>query len=112
MTEAILARVRVKPGKVNRLRAWYEELQEREPEVIETLQHEGTYTETAFLHSVNETTYLYIYMEAVELEEANDAGDEELYEIDKEHHAVLEETLTDDGQRLEPIAHFTNPNRE
>lgn len=111
MTEAKLTRARIKPGKVDRLRAWYEELQDRELEVIETLQHEGTYTETAFIQSVNGTNYLYIYMEAVDFQKADEAGDEEIFEIDKEHHAVLKETLGE-GQELEPIAHFTNPARE
>jgi hypothetical protein len=86
MTEAMLVRARIKPGKADRLRAWYEELQERESEVVETLQHEGVYTETAFIQSVNGAAYLYGYMEAADLQEADETGDEEVYEIDSEHH--------------------------
>lgn len=108
----MLARTRIKPGKADSLREWYEELHERESEVVETLQHEGVYTETAFIQSVNGTEYLYGYMEAADLQEADKAGDEEVYEIDREHHKVLEEALAEDWQQLELLGHFTNPARE
>jgi hypothetical protein len=112
MTETMLARARIKPGKTDRLRAWYDELDGRESEVIETLRHEGVYTETAFIQSIDGTEYLYGYMEASDLKRAQEAGEKEAYEIDEKHHAVLDETLTDDWQELEPIGHFTNPDRE
>ena len=64
MSDVKLARARIEPGKEDRLRAWYAELQEREPEVVETLRHEGVYTETAFVQSLDDGTYLYLYMEA------------------------------------------------
>lgn len=109
MSEVLLARSRIETGKADRLRAWFEELNAREPEVIETLQHEGVYTETAFIRSVDGVAYLYVYMEAEDIDEADEAGDEEAYEIDEEHHAVLQETLTGDWEQLETIGHFTNP---
>lgn len=112
MTETVIARARIKSGKADRLRAWYNELHERESEVIETLQHEGVYTETAFIQSIDGTEYLYVYMEASDLNKAQEAGGEEVYKIDEEHHAVLDETLTGDWQELELIGHYTNPNRE
>lgn len=109
MTEVMLARAPIEPGKEDRVREWFEELQEREDEVVETLRHEGVYTETAFLHTVDGTTYLSVYMEADDLAEADDAGDEEAYDIDEEHHEVLGETLAGDWEELETIGHFTNP---
>lgn len=112
MTEAMLARARIKPGKADRLREWYRELHARKSEVVETLQHEGVYTETAFVHSVDGAEYLYGYLEAIDLQEADEAGDEEAYNIDEEHHAVLEETLEGDWQQFELIGHFTNPARD
>lgn len=41
MTEAVLMKRELDPGKVGRLRAWFEELDDREDEVIETLEDEG-----------------------------------------------------------------------
>ncbi len=110
--EAMLARTRIEPGKADRLRAWYAELRDREPEVVETLQHEGVYTETAFIQSIDGTEYLYGYMAAADLEAADEAGDEEAYDIDEEHHAVLDECLVGDWQQLELLGHFTTPRRE
>lgn len=104
-----LARAPVEPGKVDRLRAWFEELDDRETEVVETLQHEGVYTEAAFLQSFDQGTYLYLYMEADDLDAADEAGDAEEYRIDVEHHAVLRETLAGEWEELETIGHFTNP---
>jgi hypothetical protein len=109
MTDVSLARARIEDGKTNRLRAWFEELHERESEIIETLRHEGVYTETAFILSSDDTAYLYIYMEAENVEEADEAGNKEEYDIDEEHHEVLRDTLTGDRETLETIGHFTNP---
>lgn len=109
MSEVLLARARILPGNEDRLRAWFEELRERESEVIETLRHEGVYTETAFVRSLDDTAYLYLYMEAENLEAADEAGDEEEYEIDEQHHEVLRDTLAGDWEALETLGHFTNP---
>jgi phosphomannomutase len=108
MVEVNLARTRIEDGKTDQLRSWFKELQERESEVIETLQHERVYTETAFILPSDDTAYLYVYMEAEDLEEADEAGDKEEYEIDEEHHEVLRDSLTGDWETLETIGHFTN----
>jgi len=108
MPEVTLARARIESGKVDRLREWFAELQAREDEVVETLQHESVYTETGFVHEVDDAAYLYVYMEADDIEAADEAGDEEAYEIDEQHHEVLRETLDGDWGELETIGHFTN----
>jgi len=109
MPEVTLARAPVEPGHEDRLREWYAELQRREDEVVETLDHEGVFTETAFLDTSGETSYLYVYMEADDLEAADEAGDEEVYDIDAEHHEVLAETLDGEWEGLETIGHYVNP---
>jgi hypothetical protein len=109
MTEVMLARAQVVPGKAERLREWFKELQNREAEVVETLEHEGVLTETGFLQTLDDTTYLYLYMEAQDLDRADEAGDQEAYEIDEEHHAVLRDTLAGEWEELDTIGHFTNP---
>jgi hypothetical protein len=107
--EVLLARARVEPGREDRLRDWFSELEDRESEVVETLQHEGVYTETAFIQTLDDSTYLYLYMEAEDLDAADEAGDAEEYEIDEEHHEVLRETLAGGWEELEKVGHFTNP---
>ena len=111
MTDVRLLRCPVEPGEAERLRAWYAELQDREDEVVETLRQEGVLTETAFLRESEETTYLYVYMESVDFEAADAAGDEEAFEIDAEHHAVLRDCLTGEWEPLETVGHYTNPER-
>lgn len=109
MSEVTVVRARIASGKESQLHAWFEEMHDREAEVVETLQHEGVYTETAFIRSLDEASFLYIYMEAEDLDVANAAGDKEEYEINREHHEVLRETLTGGWERLETIGHFINP---
>jgi len=109
--EVTLARAPIEPGKTDRLREWYAELHEREDEVLETLRHEGVYTETAFVHTVDGDPYLYVYLEAGDVEAAKAAGDEEEFRIDEEHHDVLESCLEGPWEELEPIGHYTNPDR-
>lgn len=111
MAEVVLVRQRIEPGETDRLREWYAELADREDEVVATLEHEAVYTETAFVETTENGDYLYGYMEADDLEAADAAGDAEEYDVDEEHHAVLEKALTGDREVIEPIGHFTNPNR-
>ncbi|MFB6198479.1 MAG: DUF6176 family protein [Halobacteriaceae archaeon] len=109
MTEVLLARARIVPGQENALREWFGELAQRENEVIETLQHEGVYTETAFIDDASEPSFLYVLMEAIDIGRASAAGDAEVHRIDAEHHDVLESALTGEWEPLETIGHFTNP---
>jgi len=109
VTDVNLARAPIEAGAERRLREWFAELSDRESEVVETLDHEGVYTETAFVLTDDEQAYLYVYMEAEDFEAADAAGDEEAYDIDEKHHEVLRETLAGDWESLEPIGHFTNP---
>ncbi|MCU4800745.1 DUF6176 family protein [Halobacteria archaeon HArc-gm2] len=109
MPEVMLARARIEPGREDRLQDWFTELADREPEVVETLQHEGVYTETAFLQDHGDEAYLYLYMEAEDLDAANEAGDAEEYRIDEEHHEILRKTLAGEWEELETVGHFTNP---
>ena len=111
MSEVTLARARIVPGKADRLREWYAELERREDEVVETLQHEGVSTETAFLDASGEPGFLYVYMEATDLEAADEAGNDEAFEVDEQHHEVLGECLDSEWEALETIGHYVNPAR-
>lgn len=109
--DVTLARAPIEPGMTDRLREWYAELESREDEVVETLRYEGVFTETAFVHAVDGEPHLYVYMEADDVETAKAAGDEEAFQIDEEHHDVLDECLGGEWEEFEPIGHFTSPDR-
>lgn len=111
MPEAKLSRCRIKKGKVEKLKKWYSELENRSSEVEKTLKHENMLTETAFHQETEEGSYLYVYMESEDLEKAEKSGDKEKFDIDREHHEVLEECLTGGWERLETIGHLKNPER-
>ncbi len=53
--------------------------------------------------------YLYVYMETKDVEAASAAGDEEVFEIDEEHHEVLNTCLVGEWEALETIGHYPNP---
>lgn len=111
MREAKLSCCRVKKGKVEKLRSWYRELENRSSEVQETLKHENMLTETAFIQEDEKGAQLYVYMESEDLEKAEKSGDKEKFDIDREHHEVLEECLKGNWEELETIGHLTNPDR-
>lgn len=50
-------------------------------------------------------------MEAEDLDAADEAGNEEAYEIDREHHEVLAACLVGEWEQLEVLGHLTNPER-
>ncbi|MFB6116837.1 MAG: DUF6176 family protein [Candidatus Nanosalina sp.] len=111
MKDAKLSRCRVRKGKTRKLREWYSELEDRSLEVRKTLEHEGMLTETAFLMEDGEETYLYVFLESKDLGEAEESGSEEKFEIDKQHHEILEDCLEGEWEELETLGHFTNPER-
>ena len=111
MTDTVLTRAPVAQDEVDRLREWYAELETRDAEVVETLRAEGMLTETAFLDTSGPTPYLYVYMEAEDVDAALAAAADSAFDIDEQHHAVLAETLAGDWEHLDRIGHFTNPER-
>jgi hypothetical protein len=91
-----LLRVRffkVKPDKVERLRAWMDELSRRRDEVLETFAQETVRHEAAWLLETAEGPILVYAIEAEDLEQARRAVEEHPQPIDLEHLAVMEEVL-------------------
>ncbi len=113
MTDVELVRQRVKPGKVDRLREWMAEIEDREEEALATLRDEGMLTETAFLEDREDGTYLYYYMEAEDLDRVREQFADSDHEIDAEHKRVMETVLVDDAtERVEEVLyHLANPER-
>ncbi|WP_458207680.1 DUF6176 family protein [Haladaptatus sp. NG-SE-30] len=108
MNDIVLVRREIRPGKTQELREWFDELTQREDEVLETLANEGVYTESVFFESTADVDYIYYYMEAADMNHAKEAVEESEYPIDAEHTRVMERTLTDELTKLEPLAHFEN----
>lgn len=113
MTEAVLMKRELDPGKVGRLRAWFEELDDREDEVIETLEDEGAHTESAFLQTGGDGVHLFYYMEVEDREAMWKAFEASDHPIDEEHEEVMGEVLADgsDTEEFELLYHVTNPER-
>lgn len=111
MSEVKLSCCKVETGKADKLRSWYQELEKRAEEVEKSLENEDMFTETAFIQENGQDTYLFVYMESDDMEKAEKAGDKEKFDIDQDHHEVLEECLTGDWSTLETIGHMVNPER-
>lgn len=113
MVETTIIRQEVRSEKVATLRERLAELDERGSEIIETLQNEGVKTETAFLEESSHGTFLVTYMEAEDLQEAQETFEESTLDIDLEYKRIVRECLVD-GQpvgRFEPLYHAANPDR-
>lgn len=90
---------RVKPGKVDKLRAWMRELSERRDEVAASFEQEGVRHEKAWLLEDAEGHIFAYAIEAEDLDAARKAYGESTLPIDLEHREVLRDVL---GERVEP----------
>jgi hypothetical protein len=86
---------RVRPEKLERLRAWMAELAQREDEVQETFRQETVRHELAYLIEGPDGPVLVYIIEAEDLEQAARAVREHPLPIDLEHRQVVTETLGD-----------------
>jgi len=77
--------VKLKPGSLDRVRAWARTINERESEALATLRDEGVRIESWFLISLEDGDYLLSYMRADDIETAHEAVKESLHEIDAYH---------------------------
>lgn len=113
MVEPTLLRQRVDPDRVEELREWTREVRTRPEEHVETLRHEGVYTETAFLERIDGDPYLTYYMEAERVEAVYAAFEDSEFDIDREHEAVMREVL-ESGKNVadaDVLYHQVNPDR-
>jgi hypothetical protein len=106
----------IKPGKSDRLRAWYDELQVRKAEAFQTLDNEGVRQEVAFILKDGERELLAVFLEVdKDMAEADAAFFSSPFKIDHEHAAVMDE-CTESGSRgrvhAELMYAFQNPRVE
>lgn len=92
---------KVKPDKLEKLKAWSEKLQARKEEVLATLEYENVSTETLVTFAVAEEWFC---MGMQELSGEHRKADMTV-ELNKEHFAVLEDCL--EGYKGSVLYSFT-----
>lgn len=89
--EKILSTAWIVPGKTERLRQWYQEMNGRKHDSLETLENEGVHREAAFILSTEHGDLLCVYIEVENMEAANEAFYSSPFEVDHQHAAVMDE---------------------
>jgi hypothetical protein len=91
MIRVVFARVR--DDKVERLRAWLRELEERSDEVRDTFAAEGVHQEQGYVLSVDGAPVLAYVMDVEDPERAREVFAASTLPIDVEHRRVMAEVL-------------------
>lgn len=87
----VLSTAWILPGKTDRLRAWYRELESRKDESLETLKNEGVRQEVAFILNTEHGDLLCVFLEVGDMDSANAAFFSSPHKIDEEHRRVMDE---------------------
>jgi hypothetical protein len=87
----VLSTAWIKPGKTERLRDWYTELEARRDEAFQTLDNEGVRQEAAFILPTEHGDLLAVFIEVDDMDEANKAFFSSPFEIDRQHAEVMDE---------------------
>jgi hypothetical protein len=100
-------KVRLRPGSLDRVRAWAAELRARPNEVLATLRGEGVVVESVFLDSNDAGDFLIYYMKARSMEAASEAVRRSGHPIDTYHQQFKTDTW-EDRTPLELLIDFEN----
>jgi Family of unknown function (DUF6176) len=87
----ILSTARIKPGKTERLRQWYEEVERRREESLETQRAEGVSQEHAFILPGPDFDLLAVMIEVKDRNAADASFFNSPFPIDAQHLAVMDE---------------------
>jgi hypothetical protein len=87
----VLSTAWIVPGKAQRLREWYAELQDRRDEAFQTLDNEGVRQEVAYILGTEHGDLLAVFIEVDDMDAANDAFYSSPFEIDRQHAQVMDE---------------------
>ncbi|GAA0248872.1 DUF6176 family protein [Haladaptatus pallidirubidus] len=111
MTDVVLIKQKIRPGKTERLKEWSEEVRAQKDEAIVTLQNEGMHAESAFIERTDEGDFLVYYMKAENNHEVYESFENSTHEIDREHENVMRETPenVEDVGEYELLYHLDNP---
>jgi hypothetical protein len=87
----VLSTAWIVPGKTQRLRDWYAELQDRREEAFQTLDNEGVRQEVAYILDTEHGDLLAVFIEVDDMDAANEAFYSSPFEIDRQHAEVMDE---------------------
>jgi hypothetical protein len=105
--ETTCVKVRLKPGSLDRVRAWASELNRRSDEVFATLRDERVIAESVFLDQTSDGDFLIYYLKARSFEEARQAAQQSQHEVDAYHEEFKRDTW-DTRKPLELLIDFEN----
>jgi hypothetical protein len=87
----VLSTAWIVPGKTQRLRDWYAELEDRREEAFQTLDNEGVRQEVAYILDTEHGDLLAVFIEVEDMDAANEAFYSSPFEIDRQHAEVMDE---------------------
>ncbi len=111
----VLSTAWILPGKTQRLRDWYTELEDRRDEAFQTLDNEGVRQEVAYILNTEHGDLLAVFIEVDDMESANEAFFSSPFEIDRQHAQVMDDcTIGGSAGRkyAELMYAFQNPKSE
>jgi Family of unknown function (DUF6176) len=103
----VCAKVRLKPGSLERVREWARELHTRTDEVLATLRDEGVVIESVFLDHDEQGDFLLYFMKARSLEAAAQATRSSSHPVD-EYHSQFKLDTWESRTPLELLIDFEN----
>jgi len=110
----VLSTAWIVPGKTQRLRDWYTELEARRDEALQTLDNEGVRQEVAYILNTEHGDLLAVFIEVDDMDAANEAFYSSPFEIDRQHAEVMDECTIggSTGRNFAELMYaFQNPKR-
>jgi hypothetical protein len=105
--ETVCVKVRLKPGSLEQVHLWADELRSRADEVLATLRDEDVVVESVFLDSNEQGDFLVYYMKARSLSAAHEAAERSSHSIDAYHERFKADTW-ESRSSLELLVVFEN----
>ena len=105
--ETVCVKVKLKPGSLEQVHEWAEELRSRADEVLATLRDEDVAVESVFLDSNEQGDFLIYYMRARSLSTAREAAERSSHPIDA-YHAQFKAQMWASRSSLELLVDFEN----
>ena len=100
--ETRCCKIRLKPGSIEKVRAWAQTINERKDEALATLRDESVILEIVFLDQTAEGDFLIYLLKAENFEKAQEAVRHSAHAID-EYHRNFKQACWTDGAPLETL---------
>jgi hypothetical protein len=107
VSEIVCSKIKLKPGSLERVKQWVNELNQRKDEVIQTLQAEGVLIEAAFLDSTEQGDYLIYFIKVENYERAHEVFKHSTFAIDA-YHKEFQQATHESSQKLDVLIDFEN----